>query len=265
MLTDDQLLSSADPSVRLSVFEGPLDLLLFLIRRNEISIHDIPIVEVTRQYLAILKEMEELNLEIAGEFFVMASTLMYIKSRLLLPKEKRAREENAEEEGEDPRWELVQQLIEYRAFKEAAGQLEDLIDENADRVPRRVGPGDAEEEVPLRPADQLEIWNAFNRVLRRLADRIVVGRIEDDPVTVADRMEFVLARLRERSRFRFSELFSGGYTLNTLAATFLAVLELTRVGRVAIRQERAFGDILCEALQLDETLENSADGAIVEG
>ena len=264
MLTDDQLLSSGDPSVRLSVFEGPLDLLLFLIRKNEISIHDIPIVEVTRQYLAILKEMEELDLEIAGEFFVMASTLMYIKSRLLLPKEKRAREENAEEEGEDPRWELVQQLIEYRAFKEAAGQLEDLIDENADRVPRRVGRMDSEEEVPLRSSDQLEVWNAFNRVLRRLADRIVVGQIEDDPVTVAERMEFVLGRLRERSGFRFSELFSGEYTLNTLAATFLAVLELTRVGRVEIRQELAFGDIVCESPRMDETLEKSGDGTIVE-
>lgn len=247
MLADEQLLAAGEPAVRLSVFEGPLDLLLFLIRRNEIDIHDIPIVEVTRQYLATLREMEELNLEVAGEFFVMASTLMYIKSRVLLPKERRAREESPEEEGADPRWELVQQLLEYRSFKEAAGQLEDLVAENADRLPRHAGstaPDPA--EAPLRPGDPLEIWNAFNRVLRRLSERIVVGEIEDDPVTVAERMEVILGRLRERGGFRFSELFGERYTLNTIAATFLAVLELARVGKVAIRQEVAFGDILCE-------------------
>ncbi len=246
MLTDDQLLASEEPAVRLPVFEGPLDLLLFLIRRNEINIHDIPITQVTQQYLRILKEMEELNLEVAGEFFVMASTLMYIKSRVLLPKEKRGQHENEEEEGQDPRWELVQQLIEYRAFKEISGELEDLIDENSNRIPRKVGSRNTEEEVPLRSSDQLEMWNAFNKVLRRLADRIVVGEIEDDPITVAERMEFVLARLRDHGSFRFSELFATGvHSLNTLAATFLAVLELTRVGRLEIEQEVAFGDIVC--------------------
>lgn len=247
MLTDEQLLAADEPAVRLPIFEGPLDLLLFLIRKNEINIHDIPIVDVTRQYLAILRQMENLDLEVAGEFFVMASTLMYIKSRVLVPKEKRAREEDAEEEDGDPRWELVQQLLEYRSFKEAAGQLEDLVAENADRLPRKVGRADPDEEAPLKPSDQIEVWNAFNRVLRRLADRIVVGEIEDDPITVAERMEFVLDRLRSRGGFRFSELFTGPYTLNTLAATFLAVLELTRVGKVEIRQDVAFGDIRCDA------------------
>jgi len=260
MLSDQQLLSSDEPAVRLPVFEGPLDLLLFLIRRNEINIHDIPIVEVTRQYLKIIKEMEELNLEVAGEFFVMASTLMYIKSRVLLPKEKRAQSEAEEEEGEDPRWELVQQLIEYRAFKEISGQLEDLMDESSNRIPREVGRREADQEIPLRSSDELEIWNAFNKVLRRLADRIVVGEIEDDPITVSERMEFILHRLNRRGHFRFSELFAeGSHSLNTLAATFLAVLELTRVGRLAIEQDIAFGDITCRPPDrqdgLGETLE----------
>ncbi len=249
MLTDDHLLAAEEPAVRLSIFEGPLDLLLFLIRKNEINIHDIPIVEVTRQYLSILREMKELNLEIAGEFFVMASTLMYIKSRVLLPKEKRPREEEGEEDGQDPRWELVQQLLEYRAFKEAAGQIDDLAVRSADRIPRKVGRTDPDQEVPLRPVDEIELWNAFNKVLRRLADRIVVGEIEDDPITVAERMEFVLRRLGDRGSFRFSELFSGNYTLNTLAATFLAVLELTRVGKLEIEQDLSFGDIRCATPQ----------------
>jgi len=264
MLTDDHLLSNNEPSVRLPVFEGPLDLLLFLIRRNEINIHDIPIVEVTQQYLTIIKDMEHLDLEVAGEFFVMASTLMYIKSRVLLPKEKRDRLESNEEEGEDPRWELVQQLIEYRAFKEASGQLEDLMDENSNRLPRKVGRHNLLEDIPLKDSDQLEVWNAFNRVLRRLADRIVVGEIEDDPITVAERMEFILDRLRHNGGFRFSDLFmEGSYTLNTLAATFLAVLELTRVGRIEISQDLAFGDIACSAPQAESPRDgNDLGGAV---
>lgn len=257
MLSDEQLLSAEEPAVRLPVFEGPLDLLLFLIRRNEINIHDIPIIEVTHQYLKILKEMEELDLEVAGEFFVMASTLMYIKSRVLLPKEKRGKAENEDEDGQDPRWELVQQLIEYRAFKEMSGQLEDLMDENSNRIPRKVGRKNEEEEIPLRSSDQLEVWNAFNKVLRRLADRIVVGEIEDDPITVAERMEFVLGRLKTQGGFRFSELFAtGSFSLNTLAATFLAVLELTRVGKLEIQQDLAFGDITCRTPEPRDALEN---------
>lgn len=235
--------------MRLSIFEGPLDLLLFLIRKNEINIHDIPIVEVTRQYLGILREMKELNLEVAGEFFVMASTLMYIKSRVLLPKEKRTRDEDGDEEGQDPRWELVQQLLEYRAFKEAAGQLDDMALESSDRIPRKVGKKDPDEDVPLRPTDQIELWNTFNRVLRRLADRIVVGEIEDDPITVSERMEYILNRLSRKGSFLFSDLFTEKVSLNTLAASFLAILELTRVGKLEIEQDQAFGDIRCDSTQ----------------
>ncbi|MEM0965627.1 MAG: segregation/condensation protein A [Verrucomicrobiota bacterium] len=249
MLTDDQLLSADDPAVRLPVFEGPLDLLLFLIRRNEINIYDIPIQEVTQQYLGILKNMEELDLEVAGEFFVMASTLMYIKSRFLLPKEKRDSEDLVEEEGEDPRWELVQQLIEYRAFKEVSAQIEDLIEANTNRLPREVGQRDPEEIIPLKSSDEIEVWNAFNSVLRRLADRIVVGEIEDDPITVAERMEYIIDQLKTRRKFAFSDLFVGSYSLNTLAATFLAVLELARVGQLKVEQDVAFSDIACSAVE----------------
>jgi len=247
MLTEKQLLAQDEPSVRLPVFEGPLDLLLFLIRKNEIHIHDIPIVEVTRQYMDILHEMERLDLEVAGDFFVMAATLMYIKSRILLPKDKRLNEVELEEEGEDPRWELVQQLVEYRAFKEAAHELDNLISNNMDRIPRFVSDkSSGEEERPLKPSSQMDIWNIFNTVLRNLAERSMVGEIADDSVTVADRMEIILEKLETRKSFRFSTLFEGKYTLQTLAASFLAILELVRLRKVNISQDEAFGDILCE-------------------
>lgn len=247
MLTEKQLLSPDEPAVRLPIFEGPLDLLLFLIRKNEIHIHDIPIVEVTRQYLDILHQMEKLDLEIAGDFFVMASTLMYIKSRILLPKEKRPNEVEMEEEGEDPRWELVQQLIEYRAFKEAAHELDNLMANNLDRIPRYISDkGHSDQERPLKPSNQMEIWNTFNAVLRDLAQRSMVGEIADDSVTVADRMEVILDRLTRQKSFRFSALFEGNYNLQTLAASFLAILELTRLRKINIRQDTAFTDILCE-------------------
>ncbi|NCG08271.1 MAG: segregation/condensation protein A, partial [Verrucomicrobia bacterium] len=123
----EALVPNNDLAVRLPAFEGPLDLLLYLIRRNEVDIYDIPIVTVTQQYIDILGSMDELDLEVAGEFFVMAATLMYIKSRLLLPKKDQGTNEDVEDESIDPRWELVQQLLEYKKFKEAAAEIETLI------------------------------------------------------------------------------------------------------------------------------------------
>ena len=122
------MVAEIDPRIKLSVFEGPLDLLLFLIRKHEIDIYDIPIGLVFDQYLDALSEMQEVNLEIAGDFFVMAATLMEIKSRLLLPKQQRTLSEDEDDEDLDPRWELVHQLLEYKKFKEAAESLDTLSD-----------------------------------------------------------------------------------------------------------------------------------------
>lgn len=248
---DDRLLGPDEPAVSLPVFEGPLDLLLYLIRRNEIDIYDIPIETVTKQYLAALRAMEKMNLEVAGEFFVMASTLMYLKSRLLLPKEKRDRDSGQDlEEGEDPRWELVQQLVEYRRFKEASGEIEDLIAFNRDRLPRIVSDrANLGEDPGLENIDQMKLWNAFNKVLRRLSDRLVVGEIEDEPVTVADQMEMLIERLDREPSFTFSSLFGEKISLFTLSATFLAVLELTRLRKMNVRQDESFGEIYCEVQQ----------------
>ncbi len=243
---EEALIPNNEFAVSLPAFEGPLDLLLYLIRRNEVDIYDIPIETVTRQYIEILGSMEELDLEIAGEFFVMAATLMYIKSRLLLPKKDQGANEDVEDESIDPRWELVQQLLEYKKFKEAATEIEALILNSNEKIPR-LGPRDALEAIerPLQPVDRIELWNTFNLVLRRLAERITEGEIHAEQVTVADRMEVILLRLQDQKQFLFSELFEASTSLNTIVATFLAVLELTRLGQMHIVQDKAFADIRC--------------------
>ncbi len=244
---EEALVPSNDFAIRLPAFEGPLDLLLYLIRRNEVDIYDIPIVQVTDQYIDILGAMEHPNLEVAGEFFVMASTLMYLKSRMLLPKKDQGANEDTEEEGLDPRWELVQQLLEYRKFKEAAEDIQKLILNTNDLI-ARIGPKEAIEAIerPLKPVDRVDLWNTFNQVLRRLSERITEGEIHAESVTVSDRMEYILLRLRNEERFLFSDLFESTTTLTTIVASFLAVLELTRLGEILISQDRAFADILCQ-------------------
>ncbi len=245
-ITEDAIVPSIDYSIRLNIYEGPLDLLLFLIRKNEIDIYDIPIENVTRQYLDVIYSMEKLNLEVAGDFFVMAATLMHIKSRMLLPKNEQIIETENEDEV-DPRWELVQQLIEYKKFKDAARDLGDVITEANNYLTRGSPESDGERILrPLKSADKIELWNLFNQVLRRLAERITYGEIHDETVTVAERMEFIIELLRTTPEFLFSELFiNREYNLTFLIATFLAILELARMRTIEINQEIAFTDIRC--------------------
>lgn len=240
--------SDAAYRIKLQVFEGPLDLLLFLIRKNELDIYDIPIESVTRQYLEALRGMQQLDLEVAGDFFVMAATLMEIKSRLLLPKGQHAVGADDDEEDGDPRWELVYQLLQYKKFKEAAARLAELSIERQNLMDRHVAERVAAEERTLLAVDRIQLWNTFNLVLRRLAEKFVVGEIHDERVTVADQMEWLLGRLKTENRFVFSALFDGPVSLRRLVATFLAVLELTRLKRLRLRQDEAFSDILCEAV-----------------
>ncbi len=241
------MVPDADYRIKLQVFEGPLDLLLFLIRKNELDIYDIPIESVTRQYIDALHAMQRLDLDVAGEFFVMAATLMEIKSRLLLPKGQHAVDPNAEDEEVDPRWELVHQLIQYRKFKDAAGDLAGLIETRQGSLPRLVPAiSGLETERRLRQVDRIELWNTFNTVLRRLAEKLVVGEIHDEVVTVADQMEWLLGRLPAQGAITFTQLFPEGTTLRRLVATFLAMLELTRIRKVRVRQDEAFADILLE-------------------
>lgn len=257
------MLPDADHHIKLQVFEGPLDLLLFLIRKNELDIYDIPIEQVTRQYLDMLFAMRQLDLDLAGEFFVMAATLMEIKSRMLLPKEQQGVDPNAADEEEmDPRWELVHQLLQYRRFKEAANRLGEIAIERQNMIARHVSALSDRSDRPLKHVDRIELWSVFNIVLRRLAEKLVVGEIHDEQVTVADQMEMLLARLQAQPRFVFSELFGPAIGLRTLIATFLALLELARLKRLRIRQDEAFADIRCEALTENE-LETSIAPASV--
>ena len=243
---EEALIPDNEFAIRLPAFEGPMDLLLYLIRRSEVDIYDIPIERVTEQYIEVLGSMESLDLEVAGEFFVMASTLMYIKSRMLLPKSDQGSNEDVEDDDIDPRWELVQQLLEYRKFKEAAEEIRKLILSSNDLI-SRVGPRDALEAVerPLKPVDRVDLWNIFNSVLRRLAERIDEGQINAEQVTVADRMELVLVRIKHKDNFLFSDLFESSTTITTIVATFLAILELTRLDKITLKQDRAFADIRC--------------------
>lgn len=254
------MVPDADYRIKLQVFEGPLDLLLFLIRKNELDIYDIPIESVTRQYIDALHAMQQLDLEVAGEFFVMAATLMEIKSRLLLPRGQAAIDPNADDEEVDPRWELVSQLLQYKKFKEASAELSALIAQRQDLMERHVSTLAIESASrPLRAVDRIELWNAFNVVLRRLAEKLVVGEIHDEQITVSDRMSYLLARIETQPEFVFSSLFEGHVSLRMLVATFLAVLELTRLKRLRLRQDDAFTDIVCTAVPAENPLETASD------
>lgn len=257
------MVPDSDYRIKLQVFEGPLDLLLFLIRKNELDIYDIPIESVTRQYLEALRAMQQLDLELAGEFFVMAATLMEIKSRMLLPRGQAAIDPNAEEDDMDPRWELVHQLLEYKKFKEAAARLGEIAREKQNLLDRYVSTlaGDPLER-PLKHVDRIDLWNTFNIVLRRLAEKLVVGEIHDEHITVADQMEMLLARLQTQRTFVFSQLFTEKVSLRTFIATFLAVLELTRLKKLHLQQDEAFADIVCSAVE-ENALATPADPSTV--
>ena len=240
----------ADLRIKLPVFEGPLDLLLFLIRKNELDIYDIPIATVTRQYIAVLRSMQELDLDIAGEFFVMAASLMEIKSRMLLPRGQAATGETTDDDPLDPRWELVHQLLQYKKFKEAAAKLDELAAFQRDMLARHVSVlAVTENERPLKPVDRIELWNVFNIVLRRLSEKLVVGEIKGEEVTVSDKMEELLVIVQTKKTFLFTDLFEGRpVTVRVLVATFIAVLELTRLRKLRVRQDEAYTDIYVEAV-----------------
>lgn len=228
--------------VELAAFTGPLDLLLHLIKEQELDIYEIRLEKLTEQYLSRLDKMREENLAVAGEFLVMAATLIYLKSRSLLPVQDRPPEEMEEE---DPKWELIRQLIEYRKFKEAAGQLGDreaLHSRIFGRIPERVvvnqagqGPG----QVSMFDL----VW-AFQKVLRSVEDRFKVGQFEDEQFTVGQKIEFILDRIAPGEEVRFEDLFRTLSSRGEVVVTFLAMLELIRVGQLGAVQEGPLQPIL---------------------
>src|SRR5216684_2481313 len=195
--------------VKFEVFEGPLDLLLYLIKREEVDIYDVNLTRLATQFIEYIELMRLLDLEIAGEFLVMASTLMYIKSRELLPVDQQVQVEG-EEDGEDPRWELIRQLVEYKKFKDAAAQLALLESRQEDIFPRAPGKLEFEAAAPARPEVSIfDLVNAVNSVLKRFTKREDLRDIFEDKWTVSEKIEHLLRILTERLQVTFAQLFEG--------------------------------------------------------
>ncbi len=241
---------AAEPAykIKLDVFEGPLDLLLHLIERAEIDIYDIPIAYITEEYLAYLRTIELLDLYYAGDFLVMASTLMQIKARMLLPRPPEILTENEEEEEEDPRRELVERLLEYKKVKEAAAALR-AQEEKSSRVFYRPGGDliDLEEEKPGDPlGGEISLWDliqAFRSILESFTPRLEVEGMPVAEESIPDKMEEIMQKLSQKPQLYFSALFSGLATKRALVTCFLALLELIRLQRIRVRQDRVFGEI----------------------
>lgn len=233
--------------IKLDVFEGPLDLLLHLIKEQELNIYDIPIAKITKQYFEYLDVMKELNLEIAGEFLVMAATLTYIKSRMLLPKPPA----DEEEDGVDPRDELVRKLLEYKKFKEAARELRDKESVQSSTFSRGfISEWDENDADYLKEVTVFQLLSAFNGVLKR-SQLEKVYEVTLENISITERISEVMERLGETSKLKFEDLFDEAGTKVELIATFLALLELMKQWIIRVFQERELGPIWVQ--KIDET------------
>jgi segregation and condensation protein A len=233
----------AEYKVKFEVFEGPLDLLLYLIKKEEVDIYEVNLTQLATQFIEYIETLRMLDLEIAGEFLVMAATLMYIKSRELLPVDQQAQVEG-EEEGEDPRWELIRQLVEYKKFKDAAAQLQALEARQEDVFPRTPGKLEFAAESLTRPeASIFDLVNAVNVVLKRFSRLDDRRDIFEDKWTVSEKIEHLMRVLSERPSVRFSELFEGVTSRSEVVVTFLALLELIRLKQITAVQREPFGEI----------------------
>ncbi|MBP7230717.1 MAG: segregation/condensation protein A [Syntrophaceae bacterium] len=233
---------STDYAIKLDCFEGPLDLLLYLIKKNEIDIYNIPIALITQHYLEYLNIIKSLNLDLAGEYLVMASTLIHIKSRMLLPAPEDLADEDQEE---DPRAELVQQLIEYQTFKDAAAKLAQrpILDRD---VFKRSAPLSG--DVKKQPEDELievsifELIEAFHRVVSRLDNRHML-EIDMEKLSLTDIINDVMERLTREKNLTFEELLGENRDRRRVVYTFLALLELIKLRMIKAYQTAAFGVI----------------------
>lgn len=242
---------------KLQVFEGPLDLLLHLIEKNKVDIYDIPIVEITNQYLEYVNQMSKENLDLASEFLVMAATLIDIKSRMLLPKE-------VDESGEeiDPREELVQKLIEYKMYKYAAGELRDMqVYAGKSLYKEPTVPDEVLKYQPPVDLDQLltnvdltRLNEIFQMVLKRQVDKIdpvrsKFGKIEMEEISLPDKINFVTKAIKTKKRCSFKQLLEKQNSKMDVIVSFLAVLELIKIGSIEVRQDNTFDDIYIESVE----------------
>ncbi|MDI6775535.1 MAG: segregation/condensation protein A [Verrucomicrobiota bacterium] len=234
--------------VQLEVFEGPLDLLLYLIKKEEVDIYNIPIERITTQYMEYMNLMRMLDLNIAGEFIVMAATLMMIKSRMLLPAEDRS---ELGEEEEDPRWELVKQLVAYKKFKDVAAELQkrEQWQENVFALGGdNIGIEPEDRGLKLQDVSLFDLIRAFNEVLKR-AQPESIGEISAHRYTVVDQITAILDIMRARRQALFAEFFGAGAPRAEIICTFLAMLELIRLRQILVTQTDPFGAITIMAIE----------------
>lgn len=250
-------------SYKLEAFEGPLDLLLHLIDKNKVNIYDIPIVEITEQYLAYVKGMDGINLDLMSEFLVMAATLIRIKSQMLLPKDKTKPDEV------DPRQELVDRLLEYKMFKYISLELKDK-EQDADRIlyrsqnlPKEIEDFKEDVSVPdlLNGLTLAKLHQIFQQVMKRQVDKIdpirsTFGRIEKEEINLNETMDSILQYARINQSFSFRLLLMKQSSKMEVIVSFLAVLELMKIGEITIKQEELFDDININYIGNDEKIIN---------
>lgn len=244
-----------DMTVKLQVFEGPLDLLLHLLEKNKVNIYDIPIVEITNQYMEYIAEMKRQDLNVMSEFLVMSATLIDIKSRMLLPKK-----ETEEEEEEDPRAELVQQLLEYKMYKCMAYELRDR-QVDAQRIlfkeptiPEEVAAYEAPVDLNELVSDMTlaKLNDIFKSIMKKQVDKVdpirsKFGKIEKEEVSLSDKMAYLEEYCHTHQSFSFRSLLEAQASKMEIIVTFLAILELMKVGKIFITQEYTFDDIKIES------------------
>ena len=229
--------------IKLPNFEGPFDLLLYFIRRDELNVYDIPIAKITEEFLKYIRLMKIFDLELAGEFLSMAANLIYIKTQMLLPKEKS--EDGAE--PDDPRAQLVQRLIEYKQFKEASQDLAEYGEEQRYAYYRELFSTEQKivaEQQPtgFRNATVFDLFAAFQACLDRLKKNNVHHEVQISPVTVEEKREFIMNQIRTQKRLKFFDIIQYD-NRNIIVVTFLAILDLVKFKLIAIRQEQLFEDI----------------------
>ncbi len=233
-----------DYKIKIDVFEGPLDLLLYLIRKEEVDLYDVSIEKITGQYLEYLDTFRLLDLDIAGEFVVMAANLIYIKSRNLLPIHQQPPEEDIEEE--DPRWDLVRQLIEYKKFKDAAFELQklELAQEGLIMRAPEVSEVSEAENVLTSEVGIFDLIRALHGILERLERKQQdLSEIFEENFTVSEKIDHIVNLIRPGQAIGFSDLFVSAAGRTEIVVTFLALLELIRLKQVRVNQESLFGEI----------------------
>ena len=234
----------ADYKVQFEVFEGPLDLLLYLVKKEEVDIYEVNLTKIATQFIEYIDLMRQLDLEVAGEFLVMASTLMYIKSRELLPVDQQAQTEG-DDEAEDPRWELIRQLVEYKKFKDAAAHLQEREADQENIFPRLPAkPEFVSATPPPRPEISLfDLISAVSDVLKRFQQKESARDIFEDKWTVSEKIELLRRTIAARPALKFSELFEQTTSRTEVVVTFLALLELIRLKHLIVYQPAPFREI----------------------